>query len=147
MIDLGWTELFFLAVILIIVVGPKDLPGVLRGFGQMMRKVRSLADEFRRGMDEFIRESELQELSDGVDKARRFNIDQVPGGKTRRQSITDPTGPGAATDSAAANDPAATQDAAGDAAGETPATDSAPSRPPADTDTDPADKSDDKKDQ
>ena len=77
MIDLGWTELFFLAVILIVVVGPKDLPGVLRGLGRIMRKVRSLADEFRRGVDEFIRESELEELNDGVERVRNFNLDQI----------------------------------------------------------------------
>jgi sec-independent protein translocase protein TatB len=75
MFDVGWSELMVVAVILVVVVGPKDLPGVLRGLGRVTRKMRGMADEFRRGVDEFIRESELQELKKSVDT--NFNLEKL----------------------------------------------------------------------
>jgi len=75
MFDIGWSELMVVAVILVVVVGPKDLPGVLRGLGRVTRKMRGMADEFRRGVDEFIRESELQELKKSVDT--NFSLEKL----------------------------------------------------------------------
>ena len=77
MIDVGWSELMAIAVILIVVVGPKDLPAVLRGIGQVTRKVRGMADEFKKGVDEFIRESELKDIQNKVEKVKDFNLDRL----------------------------------------------------------------------
>ena len=62
MFDIGGLELLVLAVILIVVVGPKELPGMLRVFGRTMAKVRGMAAEFRGQFDEALREAELDEV-------------------------------------------------------------------------------------
>ena len=62
MFDLGWSELLIIAVVMIIVIGPKDLPSVLRGLGRSMGALRRTANDFRLQFEEAIRESELDEL-------------------------------------------------------------------------------------
>ena len=58
----GYSELFVLALIAVIVIGPKDLPKMLRAFGKMMTKARGMARHFRSGFDNMMRESELAEM-------------------------------------------------------------------------------------
>jgi Tat protein translocase TatB subunit len=58
----GYSELFVLAIIAVIVIGPKDLPKVLRTFGQFMRKARGMASEFQTHVDAAMRDSGLQDL-------------------------------------------------------------------------------------
>ena len=60
--DLGWSELLVVLVICLLVVGPRELPGLVRGITRIMRKIRSLAFDFQMGMQEFARESELSEI-------------------------------------------------------------------------------------
>ena len=62
MFDIGGLELLVLAVILIVVVGPKELPAMLRVFGRTVAKVRGIAAEFRGQFDEALREAELDEV-------------------------------------------------------------------------------------
>jgi sec-independent protein translocase protein TatB len=70
----GYTELFVLAIIAAIVIGPKDLPKVLRTFGQFMQKARGMAREFQGHVDQAMRESgadtlkkDMQDLRKSVD--------------------------------------------------------------------------------
>ena len=58
MFDIGWSELLVIAVVAIIVVGPKDLPGMLRAFGRTMNQVRRTANDFKRQFNEALREAE-----------------------------------------------------------------------------------------
>lgn len=69
MFDIGWDEMALVAVVALIVIGPKDLPHVLRQVGRWTRKARDLAGEFQRGVDDMVRESELSELKTQVEKA------------------------------------------------------------------------------
>ena len=62
MLDLAWSELVVIGVVALVVVGPKDLPVVLRAAGRWMGKARTLAREFQSNVDDMIREAELQEL-------------------------------------------------------------------------------------
>ena len=62
MFDLGWSELFIVGLITLLVVGPKELPRVLRTISQVMAKARGLAREFQSSVDEMVRESELDDL-------------------------------------------------------------------------------------
>lgn len=73
MLDLGWTEIVVIAVVLIIVVGPKDLPQMLRSFGRTMKKLRSMAGEFRSQFDEALKEAELDDVRKTVSDARKLN--------------------------------------------------------------------------
>ena len=58
MFDIGWSEILVIAVVAIIVVGPKELPRMLRSFGKTMGMVRRTANDFRRQFDEALREAE-----------------------------------------------------------------------------------------
>lgn len=73
MFELGWTEIVVIAIVLIIVVGPKDLPGMLRGFGRTMSKLRSMAGEFRSQFDEALKEAELDDVRKTIGEARKLN--------------------------------------------------------------------------
>jgi sec-independent protein translocase protein TatB len=74
--EAGATELIFLAIVALIVVGPKDLPVLLRKVGQFTAKMRGLAAEFRSSFDELARQSELDELRKEVDALRRGDYTQ-----------------------------------------------------------------------
>lgn len=62
MLDMGWSELLLIGVIALIVVGPKDLPRMLRTFGQFVGKMRGMARDFQRSMDDAAREADMNEL-------------------------------------------------------------------------------------
>ena len=67
-------ELLIAAIVALIVVGPKDLPILLRRLGQFMAKLRGMAAEFRASFDEMARQSELDELRKEVEALRRGQI-------------------------------------------------------------------------
>lgn len=73
MLDIGWTELVVIAVVLIIVVGPKDLPPMLRTFGKMMTKVRGMATDFRQQFDEALKEADLDDVRKTLSDAQKLN--------------------------------------------------------------------------
>lgn len=62
MFDIGWDEMLFTAIIAIVVIGPKDLPRALRTAGRWIAKVRRVSGHFRAGVENMIREAELQEM-------------------------------------------------------------------------------------
>ena len=62
MFDIGWSELFVVVVVALVVVGPKDLPKMMRVAGQWMGRARAMADQFRRSFDEMARQAELDDL-------------------------------------------------------------------------------------
>ena len=74
MFDIGWQELFIVAIIGILVIGPKDLPKAIRAVTFYLRKARGLAREFQSGLDDVVREAELDDLKKQMDKATEFDI-------------------------------------------------------------------------
>jgi sec-independent protein translocase protein TatB len=75
--EIGASELLLIAVVALIVVGPKDLPMLLRKLGRMMAKARGMAAEFRASFDEMARQSELDELRREVEAMRRGQLADV----------------------------------------------------------------------
>lgn len=73
MFDIGWPEMLVVAVVLIVVVGPKDLPRMLRAFGRTTSKMRSMAGDFRKQFDEALKEAELDDVKSTFDSARKLN--------------------------------------------------------------------------
>jgi len=69
--SLGFQEIVLLAVLALIVLGPKELPLLLRKLGRWTAKLRGMAQEFRSGFDELARQAELDELKREVDALRR----------------------------------------------------------------------------
>lgn len=68
MFDIGWSELLVVGIVALVVIGPKDLPKVLRGVGGMMSKVRSMAAEFQGQFQDAMREAELADLKKEADQ-------------------------------------------------------------------------------
>lgn len=77
MFDIGWSELLIIAVVALVVIGPKDLPQAIYGIGKWVRKARLVAREFQGHMDDMMREAELDDLRKQALKARDLNIKQM----------------------------------------------------------------------
>jgi sec-independent protein translocase protein TatB len=67
MFDLGWGKIIIIAVIALVVIGPKELPAVLRTVGQWMGKIRRMAAEFQGQFQEAMREAEMADLKKSID--------------------------------------------------------------------------------
>jgi len=61
MFDIGWGEFLVIGIVALIVIGPKELPGVLRSLGQGISKIRRMASEFQGQFQEAMREAEMAE--------------------------------------------------------------------------------------
>lgn len=72
--DIGGLELLLIAIVALIVVGPKDLPIMLRKLGQFTGRLRAMANEFRASFDEMARQSELDELRKEVEAMRKGQL-------------------------------------------------------------------------
>jgi sec-independent protein translocase protein TatB len=70
MFDIGWSEFVVIAVVALIAIGPKELPGVLRMIGQWMGKARKMASEFQGQFQEAMREAEMADLKKSFDEVK-----------------------------------------------------------------------------
>jgi len=77
--EIGATELMVIAAVALIVVGPKDLPVLMRKLGQFIARLRGMANEFRASFDDMARQSELDDLRREVEAMRNARFaDIVP---------------------------------------------------------------------
>ena len=93
MLDIGGWEFLVVAFVLLMVVGPKELPKMLRGFTRAMRHIRSMASEFTRGMEDLASDSELGDLKNTISDVKTGNLDRIadkidPGGELK-ESVSD----------------------------------------------------------
>jgi sec-independent protein translocase protein TatB len=86
MLDIGWSEMAVIALVALVVIGPKDLPKAMKAAAFWVRKARSLASEFHSGIDQLVREAELEEARDAIRSASQMNLDRT------LESTIDPTG-------------------------------------------------------
>jgi sec-independent protein translocase protein TatB len=70
---IGYTELVVIALVAIIVIGPKDLPKVLRAFGRTMQKVRGMAREFQGHLDQAMREAGVDDIKKEISNLKTMN--------------------------------------------------------------------------
>ena len=97
MFDIGWPELIVIAVVALVVIGPKDLPFALRTVGRFVAKARTMARDFQTHVDDMVREAELDELrkkatelKDGVDIRKHVQNAIDPSGSIR-DALTPPS--------------------------------------------------------
>ncbi|MEI9997193.1 MAG: Sec-independent protein translocase protein TatB [Rhizomicrobium sp.] len=69
----SWSHILVLLIVALVVVGPKDLPRLMRIVGQWTGKARAMADQFRRSFDDMARQSELDELRKEIESLRVGN--------------------------------------------------------------------------
>ncbi len=74
MLDLAWTELALIAVVAIVVIGPKDLPDAVRGVAKGIQKLRRMASEFQGHVDEVVREAKLEDVRSQINEIRNFDL-------------------------------------------------------------------------
>ena len=86
MFDIGWAELAVIGIVALIVVGPKDLPVVLRTGAHWIRQMRKLSREFQSGVDSIVRDADLGEAKKIVTSARQGTL------KRQIETAIDPTG-------------------------------------------------------
>ena len=93
MLDIGGWEFLVVAFVLIMVVGPKELPNMLRGFTRVIRQVRSMASEFSRGMQNIADETELDDIKGAFENVKRGNLsgvaDAIDAAGDLRESVDD----------------------------------------------------------
>jgi len=70
---IGYTEIMVIALVAIIVIGPKDLPKVLRAFGRTMQKVRGMAREFQGHLDQAMREAGVDDIKKEISNLKTMN--------------------------------------------------------------------------
>jgi sec-independent protein translocase protein TatB len=143
MFDIGWSEILVIAVVAILVVGPRDLPRMLRTIGQVVSKMRKMAGEFQTQFNDALKEADLDDIKKGIDSARsaiptnplRQGLESLTkAGSDVKAAIETPTvKPAAAvaakTETTVATATVATADTSGSSAG----TGSAKAQPKADT--------------
>ena len=86
MLDIGGWEFLVVAFVLIMVVGPKELPRMLRSFTQFSRSMRKMAREFTDGMNQIANDAEVAELKKAMSEAKDGDLDKLasaidPGGE------------------------------------------------------------------
>ena len=74
MFDIGWPELIIIAVVTVVLVGPQELPGVLRTCTRAVRRMRGLMFDLQSGFDDLAREAELDEVRKDLSKVPYRNI-------------------------------------------------------------------------
>ena len=77
MFDIGWSELAVIAVVALVIIGPKDLPRVLRTVGQWIARARAVARDFQSSVDEMAREADLQDVKKQLDELRSTNVSEL----------------------------------------------------------------------
>jgi sec-independent protein translocase protein TatB len=86
MFDIGWSEMAVIALVTLVVFGPKELPAALRTGAKLMRQGRKLAREFQGSVDQLIKEAELEEVKNLATAAKRGRLDR------ELEKVIDPTG-------------------------------------------------------
>ena len=96
MFEVAWSELLLVVIVAIIVVGPKELPGLMRTAGRMLAKLRRTADEFRKQFDEAVKEAGAEDLQREIHSLRQHNpLNQIR--NSIEEAARDPYRPPTAT--------------------------------------------------
>ncbi len=74
MFDFSWSEIGLIAVVALVLIGPKDMPVAIRAVSAAIRKLRRMAGEFQQHVDEMLREADLHEVRSTMNDLRRMNL-------------------------------------------------------------------------
>ena len=77
MFDFGWQEFIMVAFVLVLVVGPKDLPKVLRGISKITGQARQMAREFTSNLEEAVSDNDLKNVKSMVSDLKSGNLDEM----------------------------------------------------------------------
>ena len=77
MFDLGWQEFLIIAFVLVLVVGPKDLPKVLKTITKFLRQARQMAGEFHKGLETMADQEEIRDVKNSFNEIKNTNFDSA----------------------------------------------------------------------
>jgi sec-independent protein translocase protein TatB len=87
MFGIDSSELLLIAIVALVVIGPKELPGLLRTWGKWMAQMRGMASEFRGHVDEMVRQSDLDEVKKQLTASSGLDLQSLDPTKEIRSHI------------------------------------------------------------
>jgi len=75
MFSFGWGEIFLIFIVVVIVVGPKDIPKFLRQIAKLTKSIKKVSREFRSSLDQIAQESDLKEVKDSISEVKNLQKD------------------------------------------------------------------------
>ena len=84
MFDLGWSEMVVIGLLALLVIGPKDLPKVMKQVARWVNQIRGMAREFQSSLDDMVKDTEFKDAKDAFDSVRSFRPD------SQMKSLIDP---------------------------------------------------------
>ena len=73
MFSFGWGEILLILVVIVIVVGPKDIPKFLRQIGNLSKSIKKISREFKSSLNQIVEESDLKEVKNSITEATNLN--------------------------------------------------------------------------
>lgn len=74
MLDFGWAELLIIVVVGVLVIGPNEIPGLMRGLGRIVRRLQYIRYAFTQQFDDFMQENDLNDIRNSVNfEAKNFD--------------------------------------------------------------------------
>ena len=91
MFSFGWSEIALTAIIVIIVVGPKEIPNLLKQIGTFSRSIKKISREFKKSLNDIAEESDLKDVKDQISEIKNIkeNLDPTQDIKNELSSIKD----------------------------------------------------------
>ena len=72
MFSFGWSEILLIGIIVVVVIGPKDLPKFIKQLGLLVRNIRKISTDFKSSLNEIAEETEIKELAKSVKKVQKI---------------------------------------------------------------------------
>tara|TARA_B100000401_G_scaffold374558_1_gene274278 strand:+ start:264 stop:584 length:321 start_codon:yes stop_codon:yes gene_type:complete len=72
MFSFGWSEILLIGIIVVVVIGPKDLPKFIKQIGFLIRNIRKISTDFKSSLNEIAEETEIKELAKSVKEVKKI---------------------------------------------------------------------------
>ena len=86
MLSLGWSEITIVLVIVILIIGPKELPTLLKQLGYLSKKIKSLSRDFNTSINNIIKETEIDQVQKKIEKVSSLDVKEEILSKTDTKS-------------------------------------------------------------
>ena len=72
MFTFGWGEIFLIGIIVVVVIGPKDLPKFIKQIGFLLKNIRKISSDFKSSINEIAEDSEIKDLANSVKEVKKI---------------------------------------------------------------------------
>ena len=76
MLSLGWCEISIIFIIVIVIIGPNEIPNLLKQFGTITKKMKSLSRDFNTSINNIVKETEIEKVQKQINKATKFDLEK-----------------------------------------------------------------------